>query len=396
MKKLLLYFLAISCSIYCYSQISFEKGYYIDNNNQIVNCLIKNVNWIGNPTKFKYKLSKNSKPIIASIKSVKEFGIDTIFKYIRETVNIDRSSDRIDDLSQDKNPTFKKEELFIKVLIEGKANLYSYEDGNLRTYFYSKENSNIEQLVFKKYLKANNKIGINNNYKQQLQKDLECPTFNISKIENVNYEKTELLKLFVEYNECNNSNFTNFENKRKRDFFKLSIRPGMNISSLTLQNSSSNSLDVDFGYKFTFRIGIETEFILPFNRNKWAIIIEPTFQYYKSEKKLNSVQSAKVDYKSIEFPLGLRYYFFLSKNSKIFINSLYIFDLSINSFIDLNYGNKYDIKTLGNFAFGLGYKYYNRYSVEFRYQTSRDVLRSYKYLGSDYNTLSVIFGYTLF
>ena len=41
----------------CCAQISFEKGYYIDNSNQKVDCLIKNVDWKNNPTSFEYKLS---------------------------------------------------------------------------------------------------------------------------------------------------------------------------------------------------------------------------------------------------------------------------------------------------------------------------------------------------
>ena len=243
-------------------------------------------------------------------------------------------------------------------------------------------------------MNADNKIGTNNEYMQQLLNNLKCPKYKMTKVENVNYEKTHLLNFFVEYNRCSNSKFTNFE--RKKDFFNLSIRPGLNISSLSIQNFSSNSLGIDFGYNFAFRFGIEAEFIFPFNSNKWAIIIEPTYQYFKTKKKLNSIQSVKVDYKSIELPLGVRYYIFLNKRSKIFVNSSYIFDFVINSGIDYNYRSDLEIKTRSNFAFGLGYKYNDRYSTELRYQTSREILSQYTLWISNYNTLSVIFGYSFF
>lgn len=126
MKKRILFLLITISTLNSYSQVSFEKGYYIDNTNQKINCLIKNVDWKNNPTEFEYKLAENSEPKKTTIKTIKEFGIDNISKYVRSTVNIDRSSESINNLSNDKNPIFKEEELFLKVLVEGKATLYQY------------------------------------------------------------------------------------------------------------------------------------------------------------------------------------------------------------------------------------------------------------------------------
>jgi hypothetical protein len=395
MKKQLLFLLTTILSFNCYSQISFEKGYYIDNTNQKTNCLIKNIDWKNNPTEFEYKLSKNSESKKATIKSIKEFGLDNISKYVRSTVNIDRSSEKMNDLSNDKNPTFKEEELFLKVLVEGKANLHLFEDGSLRRYFYNKGNAVIEQLVFKSYKTSNNKIGKNNRFKNQLWNDLKCPNFKKNKVENLDYQKNDLIDFFVEYNECNGEKNINYEEKQKRDLFNLSIRPGFNSSSLSIQNSIASSIDTDFDNEFAFRFGIEAELIMPFNNNKWSIIVEPTYQYFKSEKEITN-QSVKADYKSIEIPVGIRHYFFLNENSKIFINGSFIIDLSSDSIIDFSSRTGLEIKTRNNLAFGIGYKYNDKYSLEFRYQTSREILSNYSFWSSDYNTLSVIFGYSLF
>lgn len=89
------------------------------------------------------------------------------------------------------------------------------------------------------------------------------------------------------YNECNNQVFINFESKQKKDLFNLNIRPGFNNSSFSTQNGITSSSNVDFDNEFGFRFGIEAEFIIPVNKNKWAILIEPTYQYYKSGKKYN-------------------------------------------------------------------------------------------------------------
>src|SRR5690606_31090943 len=151
MKSLLVFFITTILYFQCHSQISFEKGYYIDNTNTRVDCLIKNADWKHNPTEFEYKLQANGHPQIAIIKSAKEVGIGNIMKYVRSTVNIDRSNESIMNLSRDKDPEFQEEELFLKVLVDSKATLYQYVQGALQRYFFNRENSNIEQLIFKKY-----------------------------------------------------------------------------------------------------------------------------------------------------------------------------------------------------------------------------------------------------
>jgi len=405
MKKILLLLLTTILSLNSYSQITFEKGYYIDNNNQKIKCLIMNADWKNNPTKFKYKLSENGETKIATIKSVKEFSIDNISKYIRSTVNIDRSSASALHLSNQKRPIFKQEDLLLKALIEGKANLYEYVDGFLIRYFYSKDALNIKQLTYKMY-KPKDSIRENNGFRQQLWTNLNCSTFKISKVKNMDYEKNDLMKYFTEYNKCHN-NLTYVERKEKRDLFNLTIRPRLNYSSLDIQNSRSNLRSTDFGNKITFNVGLEAEYILPFNKNKWSIAIEATYQKYKSDKTINTSDVSggklikKVDYNSIEFPVSLRYYFFLNNESKIFINASYIFDLSPKSSIeflraDNSITSSFNIRRINNFAFGIGYKLNDRFVLEMRYQTNKGVISHYLSWTSNFKYSSLIFGYSLF
>jgi len=397
MKKQLLLFLITILTVNSYSQITYEKGYYITNSGQKIDCLIKNIDWRKNPTEFKYKATEKAENKTATIKSVKEFRIYNSSKYLRSKVKIDRTTENTDDLNHEKNPIFKEEELFLKVLIEGGANLYEYIDDNLTRYFFSKENVAIEQLVFKKYLKNENQVGINSKYRQQLWDNLKCSNFTIDKLQNIDYEKKDLNLFFIEYNQCNNQKFINFNKKkqRKKDVINFNIRVGLNNSSLTIQNDISNSRDTDFGNEIGFRLGIETEFIMPFNKNKWAVLIEPTYQSFKSQQELTR-RNVEVDYKSIEIPIGIRHYFFLNENAKIFINGSYIFDFSLDSAINFDPGTDLEIETGENLALGLGYKHNNKYSLELRYHTSRNVLRNFTDWRSDFNTISLIFGYTIF
>ena len=229
----------------------------------------------------------------------------------------------------------------------------------------------------------------------------------MDKIKNLEYQKNKLVNFFVEYHNCKNQKYVNFEQKKKRDLFNVTIRPRMNYSSLVVQNSVFNSRNTDFGSEIGFGIGVETEFILPFNKNKWSIIIEPTYQNFKAEKTSNvnnvsgGVLISNINYSSIEIPIGLRHYFFLNNNSKIFINASYIFDLSSKSSIEFTRSNGssldlLEIETGSNIAMGIGYKHKDKYSVEVRLQTNRDILRNYTFWSSEYKTLSIIMGYSIF
>ena len=42
--------------------------------------------------------------------------------------------------------------MFLKVLIEGKATLYYYEESNIQKFYYTLDKGNITPLVYKQYL----------------------------------------------------------------------------------------------------------------------------------------------------------------------------------------------------------------------------------------------------
>ncbi len=145
------------------------------------------------------------------------------------------------------------------------------------------------------------------------------------------------------------------------------------------------------------------------------ILIEPTYQSFKSQKTTDVnpiyVTGGKlittVDYNSIEMPLSVRHYFFLTANSKIFITTSFIFDYIPKSTIEFKRADNSLLNTLNsnpleidkfryNFALGFGYKFMDKYIIEMRYQTNRQILENYASWDSQYKTISIIFGYTLF
>ncbi|GGD28738.1 porin family protein [Hyunsoonleella pacifica] len=390
-----------------HSQITYEKGYYINNLDDKVECLIKNLDWINNPSKFTYKISENEEEIEIGVDLVKEFGIYDVCKYVKTQVNIDRSDDKKNNLSYTKKPSFSKETLLLKVLLDGKASLYLYRKSNIEKFFFSIENDEIKQLVYKQYFTSQREIGTNNQFKQQIRNALKCSEISISTIKNLNYNTKSLLNVFKKFNNCTHSEYIDFnEKKQSKDNFNLSIRPRINSSKLVnFEDLIPDFEEHNFEKNQNLGVGIEFEYILGFNSNKWALFIEPTYRFSSYEGRIivnpfdliiGQEILINLDYSSIEIPLGLRHYFFFNEKSKLFLNAAVVFDVDLNSKAFIN-NTKAEVNSSPNLALGLGYKFKDKYSLELRYNTPRrlsfpneiDVLL-------DHKTVSLILGYSIF
>ncbi|MFZ1808136.1 MAG: tRNA modification GTPase [Cyclobacteriaceae bacterium] len=407
MKKKLILFL-VSClfnSLCGFSQIAFQAGYIINNNDEKIECQIKNIDWKDNPKEFEYKLSDATEVVVGSFANTKEFGIiGTKNRYIRAIVNIDRSSDVIESMSKLKNPIFNEEQLFLKVVLEGKASLFAYEEASLIRYFYQMEDTDIEQLVFMNYRTSDKKILTNNQYRQQLWNDLNCQTLQSNDFSRLQYKEKALLNLFIRFNQCKGVSYEIAYIRPKGDFFDLNLRVGVNYSSLSISSGSFGTLDTEFDAEVSPRIGLEAEIVMPFNNSKWSFIAEPTYQFYKAEKinfgsnAFAPNRLAIVEYKSIELPIGIRYYIFLNQKSKVFINASYIFDFDFSSqvgFVNQASTRVVEITSGSSLVYGMGYNFNKKCMIEIRYG-SRNILKRYSDWQSNYNVFSFILGYRLF
>ncbi|MDC1162259.1 outer membrane beta-barrel protein [Tenacibaculum sp.] len=412
MKRYLLSLAMFIATVNSYAQIDFEKGYFINNSNEKITCLIKNIDWKDNPTSFNYKLSDTAKEGTNTINLVKEFGIYGHSKYIKATIDIDRSSSNLNNLSKQRRPVFQKEKLFLKVLVEGKANLFSYNQNSLHRYFFSNQNNEITQLVFKKYRTENSFDAIyNERYKQQLWSSLKCDQISLKDTKKLKYKKKSLIDFFLKYNQCQKTDIVDYtKNSSNRKAFNLTIKSGVNISSLEIDrlHNSSETTAFKFDSKTTLKIGLEAEYILPYNKNKWSIIAEPSYEYFKGEATVLTPNvvggslSTSINYKSFQIPVGIRHYFHLSQKSQIFTNVSYVLDFPNQSLINFlradnsNY-RKLEITSLDtSILFAIGYKFNNKYLVEIKYRSGGNILNSHLNWSSKYNPLTLSVGYTLF
>lgn len=374
-----------------FGQISFEKGYFIDNENQRVECLIKNMDWKNNPAEFEYKLTADGIAKKGSLSNVKEFGVTGFSRYVMADTKIDLSPADVNNLSKMSDPEWSQQKLFLKVLVEGNATLYYYENKGLVRFFYSVSDTAINQLIYKEYYTADNQVAENRQFRGQLWNDVRLANANMNSVQNRRYYISDLVRYFEKYNEGDGNTSTAIGSKEKKDSFHIRITPGISFASMSISDLSGSGEVIDFGDKVTFSFGFDAELILPFNKNKWALFLNPTYQYFNSSiPYYNSTISA--NYQSIEFPLGLRYYIFLNQNMKLFANAEFILMRSI-TFDSEIYGM--NVYSRNSYAIGCGAAH-KKLSAEIRYYTDRELLYDYISVNTDYTRLSILFGYKLF
>jgi len=396
MRYLVILFLFVSFT--SFAQINFEAGYFVDLTDKRTECLIKNEGWLRSPSSIKYKISSTSEPITLDIAELKEFSVSNA-RYICATAKMDTSSQKVRSLTSSRTPRWATKHIALKTLIEGKANLYLYDNGELRLFFFSVDNSPIEQLEYKLYnmvdKKDNNmqKVVTNLNYINQLQTRLSCGK-EISKVatHKMKYNENFLVGYFRQFNTCSGTESTSYlsDKKKNRQAFNLKLTPGVDFSTSRVQPVYLVIEKEYPGREASFRMGAEAQLILPFNKNKWAIWIEPTYQSYKTKSP------RAIEYSSIEIPVGLKHHFFLNRDFKLFLGAACVFDFPIK-YLAYGYSSTpvESNRTKVNFAAGVGIEY-KRFSVEGRFYSTRAGYDDSQAYGIDFKKNSVILGYRVF
>lgn len=388
-RAIALLLLLLPVTAFC--QITYQPGYFIENGKK-TECLIRNYAWKNNPVSIEYKTSEDGETKTKTIKEISEFNVDA-YKYKRFNLNIDRSGVTLEQLSNSKEAEWKSETLLLKILVEGKANLYQYENGNVIKYFFSTgDHSKAEQLLYKEYRKEG-RVAENNIFRQQLYNLMKDSGKAMGKFANVRYKKDALVELFTEYNGSNGLDVVNHTEKQNKSSVNIKVTAGASLSSVNIKNNMSGDY-YDFGTNVSYRIGAEFEYIMPFNNNKWSLFAEPNYQTFdKSGNK--GTMKMDADYKYIEIPVGFRHYMFLNPKAKLFISGAYVMALPMGDGYVQYSGSRLEIENNSAFAAGAGFTYNNKYSIEIRHNFTHGVI-NYPVWEAGYNTTALILAYKVF
>lgn len=407
MKKILLTAVSLLFTLSMFAQVAFEKGFFIDNSGKRTDCLIKNLDWRDSPKQIEYKVGQGGMAHTLGMKQVKEFGITGVSHFVRETLKMDFSIPEVGHLTFKKNLKLEEHTVFLKVLVEGEKSLYQYRNSGVEKFFYKDgKNGEIVQLIYTKYYvydKKDNekKIATNAFYRQQLYNLLGSSRLTQSSFMNLAYKKAPLIKIFLEYYKHKKSPYTFFK-KKKRDAFNLTAKYHFISSSYSFGHTTvrmdrygelqeTTVYSKDFGRHQMHTLGLELEYILPYNKNKWGVFIE--FISLSAKYNLKEVtyhSDSGLNYQAISIPLGLRYRMFLNDNFILYT------DTAVNSYFPFgsSYYNKYDLGKKVSISFGVGVKYLDKLSLGIQYFSKRDILDNYSLASLDErNKIALSIGY---
>ncbi|MEM6516664.1 MAG: hypothetical protein AAF688_10815 [Bacteroidota bacterium] len=317
-------------------------------------------------------------------------------------------------MTTQKEPVYERIEAYVKTLVEGQISLYEYYDGKIKKYFYSElGDKKLIPLISKKYLGENQNINENNTFRNQLYELYDLALTEDSKIKFLKYDKKSLSEFIEENNRLKGfgDSYT-YKRVKTKDWFKLHIRPGINISSLKIEETTGSTIERNFELDSdaSLRIGVLGEFTLPFNNNKWSILVETTYQSYSQKSEFLDITPgstiersarASADISSMELAAGIRHYFFLSEKSAIYANVGIHYDFWFNQDLNItseNSGFNFDfddVRSNFNGFVGVGYKY-DKFALEINLQTNQELTSNNLSFATKFSTLSFIASYNIF
>ena len=370
-----------------YSQVVFEQGYLIKINGDSIPCLIKNPDWKKNPQQYEYKLTNEDQIQTGDMENTSAFGIGREVKFVTKEVDVDVSNDQIEDLDLERAPRFTRKKVFLRVLLEGRGSLHELDTReNIRFYILA-ENGQLVPLVYKAYQVPGKGVAYNYTYRSQLNKEMACGS-SAASIQDLKYDRTELMNYVREYNTCIGSGTVEYEKQARPLRFSVRVFTGINFYSVLINNRTDP--------KIGLKVGAELEAILPISKSKMAVFLAPAYQAFRSDPVEFSLQTATLDYKGLELPVGFRHYLFLNTRSKLFFEGMFVVDIPFANKID--FSSREDINNSNSFtyAFGSGLMI-NRWSIQGRWYGARkfnDVELLQGTLG--FRKISVFLGYRLF
>jgi hypothetical protein len=350
------------------SQRTFEKGYFISAKGERTEALLRNTNLGHNPEQLEYKLTPEGGEVKIPVAALKEFAVYNQWKYIVAEVDFDRVETDLTKLGAIRNPEFKREILPLKVMVEGKASLYAYFLNRATLFFFNVDGGEIRQLVWKPYKSRQLEISYNNFYQQQLWTEVRCNVTEAG-VARLDYKLQSLEKYFLDYNACTGTEVQH-QDKRKKGKISLALVAGMGFSQLEIQEVDGGPRpEAIFRDNFVIQAGLQAEFLFPFNNNRTGLLFNPVYQSF-SARGDEPFEEEVTEYNSLLLSVGLRQYFFLTDESKLFLNAIGSFDVPMSETIGF-----LDVKPRTTFGVALGAGFmYQQLGIEARYHFQQDII----------------------
>ena len=393
MKKLSL-FIGLLFSVLLFAQDNFKKGYYIDNQGLKKEGYLRSSDFRtyneDSFRNFNFKKDLNETTEKIDKMNVTEFGSESDIKVQKTRVRMDDGS-LFKNYNNEKEFSVVERTVFLNVLVEGNANLYSYDGGNGIKYFYKANDKEeiAKQLLYKKYYKFAQNLDENNAFRQQLYYSIKCENQTFADFLNVTYDEKELIALFTNYNKCTNAPFVVYNDKEKKSTtVNFTALLGYNVGNFRVVHIQHPTILESFDM---FSIGAEAELVLPSERMAFFASAE-----YKNAKgttertaKVSEITDTplrrlyKLDTYFLDLIAGARIYQKIANSSSLFLGGG--IGMNLTSGRMPTYQSSYTSTDLVKirserlgaspfFTAHVGFKFKKHYGIDVNYDSSKQVL----------------------
>lgn len=376
-----------------------EPGYFIDNEGNKTSCLISNQTWVDSPTSFKYLKNTQTNLVEVKIEDVQEFGIINNSKFVRLTVakqkaELDKKG------SKEEHQKFSSEYIFLRELVRGEFNLYSYTIDGENT-FYFRRDDGIIKILSNEVLNQGEIESVNSSFRIQLSENVNCKKKSKKFFTNLKYDQRALIDYFIEQNQCSKQEyFSEYEIKTVPGKTQVNLKSGVLFSSLNVDNTRGRVYDSDFGDFIVPTYGVEFEYSLSENQKSWSLLTELMYERFNESSTIefrirNHRDESYANYSALNLTLNLRRYLSISKKSKLFANVGALFSFPFDSFVELEETELFEINSQVRFGAGIGFSYSDKIYLEARQYNDINWSDNFTYR-VEYSSGMVMLSYRIF
>lgn len=412
-SRLALVFSGILLFQIVHSQEKYLPGYIVNLKGDTLSGFIDYRNWKINPDKIDFKDRLENKQITCRPADITEFKVkDEI--YVSAIVNIETSPRNTEDLNYDKAMHLQVVTTFLQTIYKGKKSLYHYFNLG-KDYFYIRQDTTFELLLYKRYLFVqgeNSIINENKAYLGQLDNYLkDCPGLE-ARLKKTAYRQTDLNNLFKSYYESTQSEIS-FKKEMEKMTPEFGLLAGVSLTSLSFTGTDTQYLTkTDFNTSINFSAGLFCDLILPRNQRKWSVNNELFLSMYNVTGTYEehgasdnySVTTTELGYIYLKlnnlvryrYPIGTSYLFFNGGISNGFVIDETNYKNVYTKFytqetteegVAIDDTKKYEL----GFIIGSGFRT-GRYSLEVRYERASGMSKFYDLTGRP-NRIFFLLGY---
>lgn len=395
MRYTLLLCLLTACLPVC-AQATWRPGYVVTDDGRRQDVEIYDLDWVDTPTRFRYRAGSETRTV--GTDEVRAFGLaDGSLRFLRQRVAIDRSGDAADELTTSDKPDFREETVFLEWLVDGAADLFYWEEGETRRFFYRLDDAPLTPLIKRRYLRGS-QIVDQDQFRGTLRAAVNCRAAD-RELRSLRYTRRDLVAYFEQDNRCRGGASVTLRRRDNGERARLYLRAGGNVyfGHALFGNNFNGHDERPLLPTYGVMLGPEAEVFLPRANHRWSATGGVYLQRSSSGNEEIPPQRSSLDLRSVNLPLGVRRYFYLGRDRALFLHAIGLLQFPWNSrVVATTQVRSYGFDASWNFgaAAGAGVQW-NRLVVEVRYTHDQDVLQKYVTNSTYYRSVGLVAGYRL-